>query len=60
MNEQEIVDNIFKVRVKNNLPWKRLMELALKHAPAEAKAALQEINENDLLVATLMTGLWEE
>jgi hypothetical protein len=58
--EQSIIDEIFKVRVANNIPWKRLMEIALTHAPDETRAVLRQINDNDSLVAGLMYALVKE
>lgn len=55
--EQRILDQIFEARVKNNMPWKRLIEIAMKHAPEETRAALREINANDRSISTLMTEL---
>lgn len=55
--EQNIVDRIFETRVKNNIPWKRLMEIALKHAPEETRAVLREINANDRSISNLMAEL---
>jgi hypothetical protein len=52
--EQEIIDKIFAIRVRNNVPWKRLMEIAMKHAPEETKAALNEINQHDHDISLLM------
>lgn len=54
---QQIIDRIFAVRVRNNIPWKRLMEIALRHAPDEARAALREINENDRAISDLLGEL---
>lgn len=61
MNErdQKLIDEIFDVRVINNIPWKRLMEIALKHAPEEAKAALRQVNVNDRRVSELLGKLVE-
>lgn len=56
-NTQLIIDQLFAVRVRNNIPWKRLMEIALKHAPDETRAALREINENDRKVSDLLAEL---
>lgn len=57
MTEQETIDQIFWVRVQNNVPWKRLMEIALEHAPEETKAVLREINKNDRKVSDLLAEL---
>ena len=52
-----LVDSIFAIRVRNNVPWKRLMEIALKHAPDETRAVLREINANDRAVSDLLGEL---
>lgn len=57
MTDAEIVDLIFKTRVRNNIPWRRLMEIALKHAPDETKIVLREINANDAVISTLLAEL---
>lgn len=59
MNEvdQHLIDRIFEVRVANNIPWKRLMEIAMTHAPDETRKALAEINRNDKLVSIYLSGL---
>ncbi len=59
MSQQEIIDEIFRIRVVNNMPWKRLIEIALKHAPAEARRALAAISENDERIADLTRMLAE-
>lgn len=55
--EQDIIDEIFAVRVRNNIPWKQLMEIALKHAPDETREALRQINENDRVISDLLGEL---
>lgn len=55
--EAALIDEIFSVRVRNNIPWKRLIEIAMKHAPDETKAALRDINANDRAISDLMTEL---
>ncbi len=55
--QQSTINEIFSIRVANNLPWKRLMEIAMKHAPEETKAVLREINENDRKVSDLLAEL---
>lgn len=52
-----IVKMIGEVRANNNLLWMRLLELALLHAPADAKAALRAINENDKAISALLREL---
>lgn len=55
--EQQAIDEIFAIRVQNNVPWKRLMEIALKHAPEETRAVLREINANDRKISDLLGEL---
>lgn len=61
MNErdQALIDEIFDVRVINNIPWKRLMEIAFTRAPEEARAALRQVNVNDRRVSELLGKLVE-
>lgn len=57
MTDEQTLDRIFEIRRQNNIPWRKLMALALKHAPVEAKAALREISDNDIQVAALTRDL---
>jgi hypothetical protein len=57
VTEQEIIDLIFSTRVRNNLPWRKLLEIALRHAPDETRIVLREITANDKVVSTLMHEL---
>lgn len=54
---QSTIDEIFAIRVANNVPWKRLMEIALKYAPDETRAVLREINANDRKISDLLGEL---
>lgn len=54
--EQNIIDAIFDIRIKNNIPWKKLIEIAMTHAPEETKNALREVSQNDLHISDLT---WE-
>lgn len=55
--DQDIIDAIFRVRVRNNDPWKKLLEIALRNAPEETRAVLREITTNDLTISSLMLEL---
>lgn len=52
--EEKMIAQITDLRANNNVLWMRLAQLALMHAPADAKAAMRNINENDRLIS----GLW--
>lgn len=51
--EQALIDAIFVIRVQNNNPWKELIEIAMNHAPEDAKDALRRICDNDAHIAHL-------
>lgn len=55
--EQAIIDAIFITRVQNNNPWKKLIEIAMNHAPRETKEALRQISDNDLHISDLTRRL---
>jgi hypothetical protein len=57
MTDDEIIDQIFEIRVGNNIPWKKLMKIALRAAPDETRAVLAEIADNDGSVCRLMAKL---
>jgi hypothetical protein len=57
MTPEEALDKVFEIRVANNNPWKKLMKLALRVAPREARDLCIEITENDLRVSHLMREL---
>ena len=57
MTDDEIIDHIFAVRVVNNVPWKKLMKIAFKYAPDEARAAMREVNGNDRRISDLVGEL---
>ena len=54
MNKFEIIDEIEKIRVKNNKLWMNLLRLALKYAPEEAKEIFNKITECDMKINKLM------
>lgn len=55
--EQNLIDAIFDIRVRNNIPWKKIIEIAMNHAPEETKNALHEIGNNDADVVDLTLEL---
>ncbi len=55
--EQNLIDSIFDLRVRNNVPWKKLIEIAMNHAPEETKAALRDVRLNDLTITDLTRDL---
>jgi hypothetical protein len=55
--ESSVIGRISNIRANNNVLWMRLLEIALKHAPADAKAALRQINDNDREISGLLQEL---
>ena len=55
---QEIVNQVKKIRTKNNKWWMELLKLALEYAPEKSKKVLKEINKNDRKITNLIGKLW--
>ena len=46
MTDQQIIDEIEKVRSKNNINWMNILRLAFKYSPVEARKIVSKINED--------------
>ena len=57
MTDLEIIDEIQKVRGKNNKYWMDLMRLAFKYAPKEASKTIKKINILDKKISSLVAKL---
>lgn len=57
MSEQEIIGQIADIRASNNRLWMKLLELALRYAPDEARKTLKSINGNDKKIGALLERL---
>jgi len=53
----KIIDQIEKVRSKNNKNWMDILRLAYKYAPREAANILREIYREDKKISTLAKKL---
>ncbi len=51
--DSKIINQIEKIRSKNNKNWMDLLRLAFKHAPKEAKMILKRINQYDKKISKL-------
>ena len=56
-NYLKIIDEIEKVRTKNNVNWMDVLRLAFKHSPDEAKKIMGKINEEDARISELFKNL---
>ena len=57
MTDSEIIDEIQKVRTKNNKNWMDILRIAFKYAPEEARLILAEINKSDGKISGLLDQL---
>lgn len=55
--DQALIDRIFEIRVRNNMPWKRLIEIAMQAEPNLTKEVLADIEANDRNIAALTRAL---
>ena len=53
----EIIDEVEKVRTKNNVNWMDILRLAFKHAPTDARKLMGRVNEYDGRISQLLTEL---
>ncbi|MAC40858.1 MAG: hypothetical protein CMJ05_03600 [Pelagibacterales bacterium] len=54
MTDLEIIDEIEKVRSKNNINWMNILRLSFKHAPNEARKIVSKINQDDGKISELL------
>ena len=57
MTDLEIIDEIEKIRSKNNVNWMDILRVAFKHAPEEARAIMTKINKDDNRISELLEQL---
>ena len=53
----KIIDEIEKIRTKNNVNWMDVLRIAFIHAPDEAKKLMKKINEEDNRISELFKKL---
>ena len=53
----KIIDNIEKVRSKNNVNWMDVLRLALRHAPDETIKLMKNINQKDKKISNLFNSI---
>ena len=53
----DIIDQIEKVRSRNNVNWMDVLRLAFKYAPDEARALMKKINHEDDRISKLLQQL---
>ena len=53
----KIIDEIEKVRTRNNVNWMDVLRLAFTHAPEEAKGLMKKIDHEDTRISDLVKEL---
>jgi len=57
MTDLEILDELEKVRAKNNINWMNILRLAFKNSPEEARKIMSEINKKDNEISIILEKL---
>ena len=56
-NYNKIINQIQKVRTKNNVNWMNILRVSFKYAPSEAKKIIEDINKNKKEISNLINKL---
>tara|TARA_B100000282_G_C31406480_1_gene342590 strand:- start:171 stop:356 length:186 start_codon:yes stop_codon:yes gene_type:complete len=56
-NYNKIIDQIQKIRSKNNVNWMNILKLAFKLDPKEASKIMKKINYDDKQISKLLNKL---
>lgn len=55
----KIIDEVERVRTRNNVNWMDVLRLAFRHAPDEARGVMEKINQEDDRISALFKQLSE-
>ena len=55
----KIIDEVERVRTRNNVNWMDVLRLAFRHAPDEARGIMEKINQEDDRISALFKQLSE-
>ena len=56
----EIIDEIEKIRTRNNVNWMNILRLAIRHAPDESIELLKNVNCEDERISELFNNISEK
>lgn len=59
-NPNEVINDIQKVRTKNNELWMQLLRIAMQNDPEQTKRIMKKIRNNDLKISSLTGELADE
>ena len=57
MTDLEIINEIEKVRSRNNVNWMDILRVAFKYAPDESRVIMRKINTDDSEISKLLKCL---
>ena len=52
-----LINNVQKIRARNNVNWMNILKLAFKYAPKEAGQLMKKINSDDKKISSLLSKL---
>lgn len=60
MSFKKNLKSISDIRASNNLLWMKIVEIALKKAPKQTKAVMNEIRLNDIMITDIVDRIAHE
>ena len=54
-----LIDQVKKIRARNNVNWMNILKLAFKYAPDQARSIVSKINTDDNKISDLLKKLSE-
>ena len=52
-----LIDQVKKIRARNNVNWMNILNLAFKYAPKESKSLMKKINSDDKIISNILKKL---
>ena len=52
-----LINNVQKIRARNNVNWMNILKLAFKYAPKEASKLMKKINSDDKKISNVLKKL---
>jgi|TARA_B110000438_G_scaffold275655_1_gene296768 hypothetical protein len=56
----KIIDEVERVRTRNNVNWMDVLRLAFRHAPDEARGLMKRVNAEDERISELLNKLADD
>lgn len=58
--DEALIDRIQEIRATNNRVWMKIVRLAMREAPEEARSIFREIERNDALIGQAIRETYGE